>query len=55
MALGLRIGLPFLRVHYAEMLTHAGDLDRALKIVAEVMEQIEREGWGEAWPTWPIS
>jgi predicted ATPase/class 3 adenylate cyclase len=47
--IGGRLALPYLRSVLAYGTAQAGDVEGALCLVDEVVEQIERPGWGERW------
>jgi predicted ATPase len=44
---GGQIGMPYWKSVLAEAIAQRGDLGRAFDLVDEVIEQIERPGWGE--------
>ncbi len=47
--IGGRLALPYLRTVLAYGTAQAGDVEGALALVDEAVEQIERPGWGERW------
>ena len=46
-ASGLRVGIPRWRSRIAEGMARLGDIDGALDVIEEGIEQIERPGWEE--------
>jgi predicted ATPase len=44
---GGQIGMPYWKSVLAEAMAQRGDLGRAFDLIDEVLEQIERPGWGE--------
>jgi predicted ATPase len=48
-ALGGHTRIPYLKSTLAEALALQGDLDAALRLIDESLEQIERPGWQERW------
>ena len=49
-SLGGHARIPYLKSALAEALALQGDLDGALHLIDECLEQIERPGWQERWP-----